>query len=347
MMKQRRAIVCSIALLWPIIFAIAGCRRAQQPSEVVVYTALDEEFSQPIFDNFTRQTGIAVRTKFDVESTKTVNLAQSILSERARPRCDMFWNNEIINTYRLQKAGLLRSYKAAAAASYPPSAHSPDGTWYGFAARARVLIVNTNKLPKERWPKSIRDLTDPQWHDRCAIAKPLFGTTATHAACLFAAWGDKEAKEFFKLVKGNVQIMSGNRDVARAVGSNTPIAFGLTDTDDALIEIASGQPVDIIYPDQRPSEIGTLFIPNTLALVKDSPHQAQAEKLLEYLLSPAVERQLADGPSAQIPLQPSVEASPRVKTPVQVKAMQIDWPASAAKWDTASAFLRDEFTGAD
>ena len=73
--------------------------------EVVVYTALDSEFSQPIFDDFTAATGIAVRPKFDTESTKTVGLTEAILAERNRPRCDVFWNNEILNTLRLQRQG--------------------------------------------------------------------------------------------------------------------------------------------------------------------------------------------------------------------------------------------------
>ncbi len=72
-----------------------------------------------------------------------------------------------------------------------------DGRWYGFAARARVLIVNTNLLPDltDR-PTSIMDLADPKWKDNCGIAKPLFGTTATHAAVLFAQWGDERAEKF-------------------------------------------------------------------------------------------------------------------------------------------------------
>ncbi len=306
----------------------------------------NEEFSEPIFENFTQQTGIAVRAKYDAESTKTVGLTEAIISEQARPRCDLFWNNEILNTYRLEKAGLLRPYDSPAAASYPASAHSTNGMWYGFAARARVMIVNTNQLAEERRPKTILDLTDPQWHDRCGIAKPLFGTTATQAACLFAAWGDKKAEDFYRDVKRNARIMSGNRQVAEAVAGNS-LAFGLTDTDDAIVEIEKGMPVTIIYPDQRAGEVGTLFIPNTLALIKDSPHPKEAEKLLDYLLSADVERRLTAGPSAQIPLQPGVEASKRVKTPAQVRAMEVDWSAAAEKWDTAAHFLQMEFTGAD
>src|SRR3972149_2269720 len=74
-----------------LLLTTAGCW-SSTGREVVVYTALDSEFSQPIFDDFTTVTGIAVRPKFDTESTKTVGLTEAILAERGRTRCDMFWN---------------------------------------------------------------------------------------------------------------------------------------------------------------------------------------------------------------------------------------------------------------
>ena len=70
-------------------------------------------------------------------------------------------------------------------------------------------------------PGGIKDLLDPKWKGKIGIAKPLFGTTATHAACLFAAWGDEKAKQYFRDLKANgVQVLSGNKQVAtgRRVG---------------------------------------------------------------------------------------------------------------------------------
>ncbi|MEM6331522.1 MAG: iron transporter, partial [Planctomycetota bacterium] len=122
------------------VLMVAGC--SQQPQQVVVYTALDEDFSKPLFAAFTRETGIEVLPKYDTESTKTVGLAEAIRAERARPRCDLFWNNEALHTERLAGEGLLRAYASPRAGEYPADARSPEGEWYGFAARARVLIVN-------------------------------------------------------------------------------------------------------------------------------------------------------------------------------------------------------------
>lgn len=330
------------ACWWALMVVLFGCGKADPPV-VNVYTALDQEFSRPIFDQFGQVSHIDVKAKYDVESTKSVGLATEIIGERERPRCDLFWNNEILNTIRLERAGLLRPYNSPQATAFPAKDRSPQNLWFGFAARARVLIVNTNQIPEQRRPKSIRDLTDPQWYERCGIAKPLFGSTATHATCLFAVWGEAKAQEFFRSVKQNARIMSGNKQVAEAVAGGS-LAFGLTDTDDAIVEIEKGMPVTIVYPDQGAEQDGTLYIPNTVALVKNSPHGKEAEQLLDYLLSADVEKKLAEGPSAQIPLRTGLVASPRVKAPPEIRAMEVDWSAAADKWEVTAAFLQNEFT---
>ncbi len=187
----------SCLLLLPAVFGGTGCRRALPRAEVVVYTALDREFSEPLFEGFTQQTGIRVRPKYDTEANKTVGLTNLILNEVARPRCDLFWNNEILNTLRLQEQGLLRCYLSPHIDDYPAEFRAADGSWYGFAARARVLLVNTDRLGAAPPPQSVTDLTDPRWKGQAGIAKPLFGTTSTHAACLYAVWGRSVPRIFF------------------------------------------------------------------------------------------------------------------------------------------------------
>lgn len=324
---------------------ICGCT-SEPTSEVVVYTALDEGFSRPIFADFQKETGVEVRPKFDTEATKTVGLAQAILAEQRRPRCDLFWNNEILNTLRLERAGLLRQYRSPAAEAFPAFARSPSGMWHGFAARARVLIVNTERLAEEERPTSVDAFCDPKWKGRCGIAKPLFGTTATHAAVLFATLGEAEAKSFFNDVKANARIMAGNKQVALAVAAGQ-IDWGITDTDDAIIEIESANPVALVYPDQAEGQPGTLFIPNTLALIKGSPNPKAGEKLVDYLLAPAVEKKLAAGPSAQIPLNPAVAVDLRVASPKTIRPMEVDWQAAADQWDAAYGFLREKFAAVE
>ena len=331
-------------LRWAVAALLVATGCGESGPRVVIYTALDQEFSEPILDGYERETGVDVRAKYDVESTKTVGLTNAIIAEAARPRADLFWNNEILNTIRLQREGLLTPFTPALADEIPEQYKADDGTWYGFAGRARILIVNTELVPEGERPSSIRDLADPKWEGKAGIAKPLFGTTASHAACLFAAWGDQEAKEYFRALKANgVKVLSGNKQVAQDVASGR-LAFGLTDTDDAMVMLEQlGAPVAIVYPDQGEGEIGTLFIPNTLAVMNGGPNPEAALDLADAILNPEVEAALAAGPSAQIPLMTTTEASARVETPRTVRAMAVDFEAAAARWDEAAAFIRAEF----
>lgn len=325
-----------------MLLLTAGCWPPSGP-EVVVYTALDREFSEPILTDFERDTSIRVMPKYDVESTKTVGLVNAIIQEKNRPRCDVFWNNEILHSLRLQRLGLLDVYVSPAGGEFPDSYVSPEHQWHGFAARARILIVNTEVIPNpDDWPTSVEDLADSRWGGKVAIAKPLFGTTATHAAVLFSQWGDERARDFFRQLHKNAAVLSGNKQVAQAVASGQ-YAFGLTDTDDAIIERDRGFPVEIVFPDQGPDSAGTLFIPNTLCIIKDSGNPAHARRLVDYLLQPEVEARLARGDSAQFPVNPAVAARSRAQPNEPVKWMNVDFGAAAQHWDTAYEFLKAEF----
>ena len=102
--------------------ALAGADNSQP---IVVYAALDREFSEPILKAFEQQTGIEVRAVYDTEAAKTVGLVNRIRAEKNRPRCDVFWNNEIVNTIRLKQEGLLQPCRPPQAVNYPAEFKDP------------------------------------------------------------------------------------------------------------------------------------------------------------------------------------------------------------------------------
>jgi iron(III) transport system substrate-binding protein len=340
------------AMLVSVLLSPAGC--GGPTSRVVLYCAQDQEFAETSLAEFKKRTGLEVAPKFDTEKDKSVSLYTELIKEKERPRCDVFWNNEPLNTIRLQHAGMLEPYDSPSARPYPDRDKAPDHTWYAFAARARVLIVNTKLVKPEDRPKSLLDLTDPRWKGHVVMARPLFGTSATQGACLFAVLGSDKAKEYYRGLKANgVQVAPGNKQVAEWVGAGrTPdghtVMVGVTDTDDTLDELEKKRPVVMIFPDRdRPKDdkMGTLFIPNTLCILKGSPNPQGARRLVDYLLSAEVEKQLAESEGHQIPLNPEVKAElpAGMETPATVKAMKVDFDEAAKAWDEAYEFLKKEF----
>jgi iron(III) transport system substrate-binding protein len=320
---------------------------------VVLYCAQDQEFAEGLLKEFHDASGLEVATKFDTEKDKSVSLYRELVQEKTRPRCDVFWNNEILSTIRLQKQGLLERYDSPQAAAFPDWARAGDRTWTAFAQRARVLVVNGKQLEGKAAPKGLQDLTDERFRGRVVMAKPLHGTSVTQAVALFAVLGPEKARAYYRGLKANgVQIAPGNKQVAEWVAAGRtprgePVAVGITDTDDAIAEVHPGSAVRIVAPDGQADGLGTLFIPNTLAILKGSPNPAEARRLVDFLLRPEVETQLAEGESVQIPVNPGVTGKlrPEVPTPKTVHAMQVDWVKAAELWEEAEEFLRQEFAG--
>jgi iron(III) transport system substrate-binding protein len=327
------------ALLLAAAALLAGC--APEP-DVVIYCALDQVDSEPILREFEARTGLVVRAEFDVEASKTVGLVRRIREERERPRCDVFWNNEIAHTVSLAEDGFLASYDSPSAEGIPETFRDPGRRWTGFAARARVFIVNT-ELADPAEVRGMWDLVDERWAGRVGMARPLTGTTLTHATALFVRLGEEAAMDYLQRVKGGgVSLTSGNATLMRLV-SEGELAWGWTDTDDYNRARQKGRPVEVVFPDAGEEGIGTLFIPNTIAVLEDAPHPDAARQLVDYLLSEEVERRLAGFDGAQIPLHESLQDEPHALPLERMKPMEVDYTAIGAAIDERFAQLKEMF----
>ena len=182
--KKLLTFVC-IAVCLVVSFACKAQAKGQKQQEVVVYTSLDQVFSEPILKAFEKKTGIKVKAVYDSEATKTTGLVNRLIAEKSHPQADVFWNSEIGRTIILKQKGVLDKYVSPSAFDIPAQFRDKNNYWTGFAARCRVLIYNTDLIKPDELPKSIFELTDPKWKDKVSLAYPLFGTTAIHSAAIF------------------------------------------------------------------------------------------------------------------------------------------------------------------
>ncbi len=256
--------------------------------EVVVYASQDQVFAEPVFESFTRETGILVKAVFDSEAVKTVGLANRLIAEASNPRCDVFWNNEELRTRLLERRGLLRA----------------DLPWTAFGARRRVLVVNTNRVTLDRWPRGLVELTNVAWRSKVVLAYPVFGTTASHFLILHERWGESAWDSWCRAFASNgPKIVDGNSVAARLVARGEA-DVALTDSDDFEMIRREGAPVAAI----NLQEDG-LLIPNTVSVLRGAPHPKEAEVLFRYLASASVREKLAASGAILKDSPPSGEAA--------------------------------------
>jgi iron(III) transport system substrate-binding protein len=308
-------------------FRAAERKNAGRP--VILYCAQDQVFAEPILAEFTKQTGIAVKPVFDSEAVKTVGLANRLLAERDHPVCDVFWGNEEFRTRQLAAAGVFRATNG----------------WTAFGQRSRRLVVRqdrfavvfSNQYSVSHSPRPLNTdalntdhfaftaLTNAAFRGRVSLAFPLFGTTATHFLALRQQWGESNWLVWCRALTAHRPFLEeGNSHVVKRVARGEAL-IGLTDSDDITAAQREGLPVSAlpIFP-------ASLLIPNTLGLVaKPTPNPA-AEKLYEFLQSPAVREQLV----AAAALEP--------ETPT-TNTLRPDWPALLRDLERASEQLKEVF----
>ena len=307
----------ALAALVAVLFACYYFVWAPHKKSLVVYCAHDSIYADQILREFEKQTGIPVAVRYDTEATKSLGLVELLLQEKAHPRCDVFWNNELLGTLQLADEDMLLPYRGSGYERIPTAFKDGDGRWAGFAARLRLWIVNTNHLAptQEAIQKALSgDL------DRVAIAKPLYGTTRTQYTVLWQLWGqDKLIAWDHDRRARHLREVNGNSTVKDLVSAGV-CDLGWSDTDDFFEAKDEGKPVEMAPV--RLENGATICIPNTVAIMKGTQHLTQAQQLVDFLLSEKCEMELASGKSRQIPLGP-VDAN---RLPADVKQLK-GWAA--------------------
>ena len=298
-------------------------QNGKEGGEVVVYTSVDQMFSEPVLQQFEEETGITVHDVYDVEATKTTGLVNRLIAEKDHPQADVFWNGEFAQTVVLKNEGLLTPYLSPEASDIPDYYIDPDQTWMGFGGRARILIINQELLEPEDYPQSIFELTTSHVPaDKIGIAYPLFGTTATHAASIYAALSPEGGYRFFQeLQETGLRVVDGNSVVKDMVASGE-LVMGLTDTDDAFLAIDKGDPVEIVFLDQEEDGFGTLVIPNSVAKIKNGPNPQEAQQLIDYLVSRETEKELLDIGWIDLTVRPLEEGEGRLGD-MEIREMEV------------------------
>lgn len=328
-----------------LAMVVAGaCRRdesAGRPSEVVVYSSTDKEFSELVFDAYRKKTGVRVLPVYDTEETKTAGLTARLVAEAAHPKADVFWSSDTSRAVALLERNVVAPYESPAAAAIPAKYKDPQHRWTGFGARIRVILYNTDRVKPDGAPTSVLDFAKPEWKGRFAIPNPHFGTMSFHAAALFLTWGDARATEFFRALKENGAVLcAGNADVTGRVADGK-VDAGIVDEDDAIVALREKKPVALVVPDQGPDGIGTPVMPNTAMLVAGAPHPEEARRFLDFLVSAEAEQILAASAASQIPLHPGVKGPVGIPPLEKIRVLDVDYGAVAGKLATMDAALKE------
>jgi iron(III) transport system substrate-binding protein len=327
--RRALGLVAAVAALLPM----SACGGSDP--DLVVYSGRSEPLFKPILEEFNEQTGLKVSVRF----ADTTDLAATLIEEGDKPRADVFVGQDAGALARLDERRLLAPYRSRALDAVPPRYRSPDATWTGLSARARVLIVNTEELGPAERPRSIFELTEPKWRGKVAAPNTTNASWIGFVSALRLTEGEERARDWLEGMKRNdLAVLGSHTDVRNAVGSGE-FAVGLVNHYYVELERREGTPVEAVFTDQQAGGLGTVINTASGGIVRNAPHPANARRLMDFLLSEKIQRELA-GRNYEYPVVPGVPA-PGLRRLSELRVSEVPLADLGPEVDRTLALLRE------
>ena len=168
---------------------LAGVRRN---GEVNVYTYRETKLIQPLFDAFTKDTGI----KVNVVSASS-GLEQRMKAEGANSPADVLLTVDIGRLDDAVQAGVTQPIKSEVIDKIVPAQYrDPDGHWAGISMRARVIYASKDRVKQDKI--TYEELADPKWKGKICIRSGQHIYNNGLFAAYTAKYGEAKAEEWLR-----------------------------------------------------------------------------------------------------------------------------------------------------
>ncbi len=175
--------------------------------EVNIYSARHYPADETLYGLFTKETGI----KINVIQGTAEELMERVKLEGESSPADVFVTVDAGNLWRAQEAGVFRPTKSALLdEKIPKHYHEPDGHWFGFSTRARVVVYDTRKV-KPADLSTYEELADPKWKSRLLVRSSNNIYNQSLLASIIEHDGDEKAEAWAKGLVANFRAQARGR----------------------------------------------------------------------------------------------------------------------------------------
>lgn len=282
-----------------LAIGVAGSTGAGAAEDVLnLYSSRHYQTDEALYDGFTKATGIKVNR---IEGNEDA-LIERIKSEGANSPADVLITVDAGRLWRAEQAGLLGSVKSAVLDErISENLRHPDGLWFGFSQRARLIFYNKAKIN----PGDIatyEDLADPKWQGQVCIRSSGNVYNLSLLGAMIASDGEASAETWAKGVVANFARppQGGDTDQIRAVAAGE-CGIGVANSyyyarllsSDKEEDRAAARAVGVVFPNQNGR--GTHVNISGGGVLKTAPHPEAAVRFLEYLVSDEAQSYFSGG----------------------------------------------------
>ena len=276
--------------------------------EIVVYSARNEHLIKPVFELYTKQTGVKIKYITD----KAPVLLQRIKAEGENTPVDILITVDAGNLWHAAKQGILQPVDSnVLMTNIPYHLRDPDNKWFGLSVRARTMVYSTERVKPDELT-TYEDLARPEWKGRLVLRTSKKVYNQSLVAMLIREHGEQQtadiiqgwvrnlaAPPFSNDTKVMQAIIAGQGDV----GIVNSYYFG------RLLKTEPTLPIAIYWPNQ--STKGVHVNVSGAGIVTFSQNKPDAVAFLEWLSTENAQQVFANV-NLEYPVNPDVPVSPMV-----------------------------------
>ena len=280
-----------------------------QTGEINLYSSRHYNTDDALYEGFTEETGIRVNL---IEGSAD-ELLERILSEGSNSPADVFMTVDAGMLWRADQAGIFAPITSTVLTNnIPEYLRHPEGKWFGFSKRARVIMYNKGLVDPSDL-STYEALTDSRWRGKVLIRSSGNIYNQSLTASMISVHGAADTEEWAKGMVANFAREPEGNDRAQIEGAASglgELAIANTyylpryakDSDPAKQDIF--KKIGVFFPNQEGR--GTHVNISGAGVVKSAPNRDNAVKFLEYLSSDAAQVFFAQGNNEY----PVVEGTP-------------------------------------
>jgi iron(III) transport system substrate-binding protein len=275
-----------------------------QTQTVTVYTGRHYGI-EPIFEEFTKATGIQVRftTGSDPE------LRERLTAEGANTPADVIMTADAANIELADKAGLLAAIDSdVLRGAIPEALRSPNDTWFSLSRRLRVIMHSTERVTTP--PTTYAALGEPEWSGRLCLRPGTHPYTQSLVAAMISNEGRERTEEIVASWVANKPLyINSDTEILKAIeAGDCDVALTNTYYLGRLKNENPDYPVAVSWPDQAGA--GAHLNVSTIAMTKNATNRDAARRLIEWLATDGQAQFSAA--NFEYPADPNVEADPLI-----------------------------------
>ena len=275
------------------------CSAAQAQEKLLnIYSSRHYQTDEALYANFTKTTGIKLNR---IEAGEDP-LIERLKNEGASSPADVLVTVDAGRLWRAEQMGLFQPIESKVLASrLPDHMRTPNNQWFGFSARARVIVYNKAAL-KAGDVQNYEDLADPKLKGKVCTRSGSHVYNLSLMSALIEHWGEARAEQWAKGLVTNFARApkGGDTDQIKAVAAGE-CGVAISNSYYYVRLLASDKPEDrkviqaigLVWPNQK--NFGTHMNVSGAGVIKTAKHRDAAVKYLEYLASDAAQGYFAEG----------------------------------------------------